>query len=177
MARPESTGRRPGPSRLLLPAAAMAGVSLILSFGVTRVMERILAAQGGEAVATDERPDRTSAAEAAGQALPLQSYQRAILERDIFASRHHDQPSSPPPRAYDPEAAKLIATVVTNEQAHSSALISLGAGEQQLVRVYVAGDRLAGDATITGIDQGRVTLHSGGGQVQHLELGGPRVEL
>ena len=86
MARTETTGRhRPGPRRLLFPAATMAGLALVASFAATRVMDRVLSAQGGEAVeplAALEGMDTHR--EATPRPLSRADYASAILGRNVF---------------------------------------------------------------------------------------------
>ena len=179
MARPENNGRqRHGPSRLLLPAATMAGLALALSFGVTHTMERILSAQGGEAVEpAGVDPAVLAAGDAPSEALPLRAYERAIVERDIFDSRRvGPYEPTPPTRGIPVEDAQLIATVVAEVRDDSSALIATGHGTGHHVGVYGLGDLLLDEGRITRIDQGRVTLHSKAGQERHLVMG-LRVEL
>mgnify|MGYP006863482588 FL=1 len=72
--------------------------------------------------------------------------------------------------------AQLIATVVVEDPDASTALIATGRGEAMLVQIYGMGDLLQDEGRITRIDQGRVTLHSPVGEVQHLLLG-MRAEL
>lgn len=174
MARTETTGRqRHGPRRLLLPAATMAGTALVLSFGVTRAMERILSAQGGEAavplVASADMDDTKA------ERVPLdrRAYLDAIIGRDIFDSqaRLRFEVWTPPVQGFPLSDTQLLATVVVEDHNASTALIATGSGDDTLVQVYGLGDALLGEGRITRIDQGRVTVHSHKGQVQHLQLG------
>jgi hypothetical protein len=180
MARPRENGRRRlGPGRLLLPAATMAGLALALSFGVTHTMERILSAQGGEAVEPAGMDAPTRAAESPPpEPLSKRAYERAILGRDIFATSKRPGPElwTPPVDTFPVEDAQLIATVVAEQRDDSSALIAIGHGAGHHVGVYSLGDLLLDQGRITRIDQGRVTLHSLNGQVQHLVMG-MRVDL
>ncbi len=179
MAQPVTTGRqRHGPSRLLLPAATMAGLALALSFGATAAMERILSAQGGEAVEHLAAGDRDAPDEPRARVLlPLADYQQAILGRDIFAT-HGGSGGGGTPHELGPmvEGAELIATVVAEDRGASSALIATAHGDQQVVQVYGPGDALAGQGTIARIDQGRVTVHDVDGEALSLLLG-VRAEL
>ena len=180
MARPETTGRhRRGPSRLLLPATTMAGLALGLSFGVTRVMEGILSAQGGEAVDTARRgADGETTPQGAEGTPARRDYFRVILGRDIFATGLAPRGDlwTPPQRGFPIDDAQLIATVVAEDPLDSSALIALDSGEDQIVQVFGPGDILEDGGRITGIDQGRVTLQSQVGEVRHLVMG-MRAEL
>jgi len=180
MDRTQTTGRQPhGTRRLLLPAATMAGLALAASFGVTKAMEGILLAQGGEAVEPlAEGTNMHATADIPAETPPLRAFERTILGRNIFDSRRRTGPGSPVPPILDVaiDGAQLIATVVTEDHQASTALIALGSGEQQFVDVYGLGDRLLEEGRITHIDQGRVTLLSPVGEVQHLRMG-MRAEL
>jgi hypothetical protein len=180
MDRPQLTGRRPlGPSRLLLPAATMAGLALVLSFGATRVLEGILSAPGGEAGGSASPvEDRGDGDGVASAPIPLASYRTAILERDIFdlgAGPGRAIPAGGPPG--DPSGdTVLIATVVTADRVGSSAMIATGRGEGQRAAVYGLGAPLGEGLQITAIDQGRVTVGSERGEERQLLLG-VRAEL
>jgi hypothetical protein len=175
---PFSGRHRQGPPGFLLPAATMAGLALAASFGVTRVMERFLAAQGGEAAGPAATVAAGPAAGAEREPLPRGSYEQAILGRNIFDSTSRPGPSvhTPPGDFFPLGDAQLIATVVTEDRLGSTALIALGQGVEQRVAVYSLGDQLEEGSRIDRIDQGRVILEAPDGRLQRLLLG-TRAEL
>ncbi|MFZ5481032.1 MAG: type II secretion system protein GspC [Myxococcota bacterium] len=113
---------------------------------------------GEVADAGDARPSRP-------RGLSKKAYADVIVRRNIFDST----------AVYDPSAGgeqgdgsckssgdvRLLATIVAEVPAWSSALISIGGGKEAKAEGYVIGDEIGGEGRITAIDQKKVCTDGG----------------
>ncbi len=121
---------------------------------------------GPDGAGPDGAEPRKSAASARPRALPAKTYVDIIVRRNIFDST----------AVYDPSAAnavdatgecrsdanvRLLATVVAEVPAYSSALISVGASREGKTDGFAMGDEVGGEGRIVLIEQKKVCLDGG----------------
>jgi general secretion pathway protein C len=169
-------------SRWAKVGGVVAAVSLLLAFGAGRGLAVLLALPEGATVsqaeveAPEDASGRRGRSRESTRALSKNSYLDPIIRRNIFDSSAVGASASV---EVDPGIdgrrtsldVTLLATVVAEPEASSSALITSG-GRDGETKGYGIGDDLLGEATIVRIEQKKVVIRRSDGNIEYIDMGG-----
>ncbi len=111
-----------------------------------------------------EDPEDVSERATAPRALPKASYVDTIVRRNIFDSTAVYNPAADvvgDGTCRNDAAVRLLATIVAEPEAYSSALIGQGTGKDGKAEGYAIGDDVTGSGRIARIDQKKVCMEDG----------------
>lgn len=161
--------------RVWAGAAVLALLALLLAFGANTLLASFLELPEDaqlptlSSIGAGPADDGPSSSSRRSTARSLSTYNRAILERNIFDSTKLDVAVSEEEGGQTDLRVKLLATLVASPEAYSSALIAED-GRDARALGYGIGDWLLDEAEIIGIEQKQVKLRRKNGEIEYLAM-------